>query len=141
MSQTAAFRRQHGELMRLAGQIRGRLDEARVRADPRTLRVMVARFAGLLRVHERMETEALYPALVSDADEQVRATAVRLRRELGPLYKIFDAYEQRWPTADALAADPAAFIESTEALFAALGQRMATENQELYPLVDARSEG
>lgn len=138
ITDTQTFRRQHGELMRLAGQIHGRLDVAAIRADPRGLRVLVARFAGLLRVHERMETEALYPMLLDHPDEEVRGTARRLFGELGPLYSLFDAYEKEWPSADALAERPEAFIRSTERLFAALGHRMATENQDLYPLVESR---
>ncbi len=137
MAETDVFRRQHGELARLSAQIAGRLSVEAVLADTRGLRILVARFAGLLRMHERMESEALYPSLRSHEDPSVRDTAERLFAALGPLYTQFDGYEKRWPSAEAIAEAPSAFIEDTHALFTTLGHRMSVENRELYPLVEA----
>lgn len=129
------LQRQHGELLQLAREITTMLVPEVVEADPRTIRVLVARFAGKLRVHDRMETEGLYPALMADERPEVREAATRLHAELGGLYAIFDAYEKRYPDVDSLRAAPKRFISDTLEVFAMLGKRMHRENRELYAKV------
>lgn len=120
--------------MSLAAEIRAKLDVETVEREPRVLRVMLAQFAGKLRVHERMES-ALYPPLLEHERPFVRETAERLKRDLGPLYATFDAFEARYATVESLTVDSKAFIADTLALFETLFRRMQRENKELYPLV------
>jgi hypothetical protein len=131
----ARFQRQHAELMSLAADIRAMLDVETIERDPRAVRVMLAQFAGKLRVHERMESEALYPALLEDERPLVRETAERLKRDLGPIYATFNAFEARYATVESLGVNPTAFIADTLVLFETLFRRMQRENKELYPLV------
>lgn len=105
--------------------------------DATICRRLVARFAGKLRVHAAMENDALYPELLRHDDPAVRTLAARLVRELGPVYEGFDAYEARWTSAHAISIDPRGFMVSTLETFEMLRRRMATENKQLYPVVDA----
>lgn len=132
---TKHLQRQHQELMQLAREISGMLLPEVVEADPRTVRILIARFAGKLRVHDRMESQGLYPALFVDEREEVRAAATRLHEELGGLYEAFDAYERRYPDAASLVLDTKRFIADTLGIFAVLGRRMRRENDELYSKV------
>lgn len=129
------LQRQHRELMNLSQEITAMLVPEVIEADPRTVRILVARFAGKLRVHDRMETEALYPALMADERADVREAATRLHAELGGIYAIFDAYERRYPDAASLAREPRRFVADTLEIFAILGKRMHRENRELYAKV------
>lgn len=120
--------------MSLAAEIRAKLDVETVLREPRVLRVMLAHFAGKLRMHEKMEG-ALYPALLEDERPFVRETAERLKRDLGPLYATFNTFEARYATVESLTVDPREFITDTLVLFETLFRRMQRENKELYPLV------
>ncbi|HVY49565.1 MAG TPA: hemerythrin domain-containing protein [Minicystis sp.] len=137
MSATANFVRQHEELFALGSELAPRLTVERVAAEAPEIRRALARFAGKLRVHARMENEALYPRLLVHGDPEVRRRAQALFDELGPIYAGFDAYLARWPTAEALRADPATFVRETFGVLKQLGRRMWRENLELYPLADA----
>lgn len=136
MSRTKTFKRQHAELRQLSIEVRAVLSPEAIERDARAVRALVARFAGKLRVHTKMENEALYPGLLAHHDEAVRSVAKKLLAELGPVYATFDAYESRWPTADALLASPRDFVLDTLHLYEQLAHRMRTEDRTLYTLVD-----
>jgi hypothetical protein len=137
MARTDSFRRQHAELAALAVDIRNRLSVEEIERDARGIRTLLARFGGKLRVHARMENEALYPDLMTHRDEGVRMQATKLLDEVGTIYTTFDRLEQRWATADDLSRDPRAFILDVLGCFEQLGRRMSVENKTLYPLADA----
>jgi len=140
MARTETFRRQHAELATLAFDIKNRLSVEEIERDPRGIRTSLARFGGKLRVHARMENEALYPDLMTHRDERIRREASRLLDEVGTLYAMFDRLEQRWATAEALAGAPREFILDVLACFDQLGRRMSVENKTLYQLADAAGE-
>ncbi len=129
------LQRQHVELQNLAREITSMLVPEVVEADPRTVRILIARFAGKLRLHDRMETEALYPALMADERPEVREAAARLHQELSGIYAVFDAYERRYPDTASLTIDARRFVADTLEIFALLGKRMHRENRELYAKV------
>lgn len=140
MARTDQFRRQHAELMNMAIEIRSRLSVEELERDARGVRTMLARFAGKLRVHARMENEALYPELLAHPDEGVRFEVDKLLDEVGLLYATFDRLEHRWPAADSVAAEPKQFILDVLGCFDLLGRRMSAENKKLYPLADSLGE-
>lgn len=140
MARTESFRRQHRDLSQLATEIALRLTPEEIERDPGELRRMIARFAGKLRVHSRMENEALYPELLRHPAPEVRATAERLFADLGAIYGTFDVFEARWPDAASLAREPRAFVIATLELFETLRRRITLENRTLYPMVDALGE-
>lgn len=137
VARTDAFRRQHAELAQLAVDIRNRLSVEEIEADARGIRTALARFGGKLRVHARMESEALYPELMMHADAHVRREASKLLDEVGVLYAMYDRLEQRWPAADVIRGKPREFILDVLDCFEQLGRRMSLENKRLYPLADA----
>jgi hemerythrin-like domain-containing protein len=137
MARSDSFRRQHAELASLALDIRNRLSVEEIERDARGIRTLLARFGGKLRMHARMENEALYPDLMTHRDESVRRQAGKLLDEVGALYAVFDRLEQKWASAEVIAPDPRAFILDVLACFDQLGRRMSVENKTLYPLADA----
>ena len=56
---------------------------------------------------------------------------------MGGLKKTFDAYVERWMTAASIQHEPEAFAAATSAVLGQLTARIAKENAELYPMVDA----
>jgi hypothetical protein len=134
---TERFRRQHQELLVLAEQITKLLDPAKLSEDASEVRRLVAKFRGLLVVHARMENEALYPRLLAHPDSAVRDKVAAIFADVGPIYDGVDGYSSRWPSADAIQADAAAFIRDTKGIMRTLGARVVRENAELYPLADS----
>jgi hypothetical protein len=131
------FRRQHEQLQRLGMEIASKLSRKTIASEAAPVRLLVAQFAGKLRVHASMENEALYPRLLCHEDATVRSRARALADEVGDLYADFDAYSARWPSVASIEADPQRFVTETRELLLRLASRMVRENEELYPLVDA----
>lgn len=137
MRATDKFRRQHEELVVLAGKIQALLDPVALTKDATEVRRMVAKFRGVLVVHARMENEALYPRLLEHPEPAVRTKVEAIFRDVGPIYDQVDVYAQRWPSADAIRADVSGFIRDTVVLLRTLGVRLTREDRELYPLADS----
>lgn len=133
MAYTDNFRRQHQDLLGMVGEI-----VARMKAEPndaRGLRNLLSALAGKLTVHLAMEDNALYPRMAQVNVDNSRSVAQAFQQEMGGLAKAFADYNQKWQM-NAIAADPAAFARDTHSVFAAIGRRIARENNELYPLAD-----
>lgn len=92
-------------------------------------------FVVELKRHLRHEDEVLYPQLLASADPAVRATARTLLDEAGLLSVLFDSFCDRW-TGSAIAADWALYCDETRSLLDLLQRRIATEELELYPLLE-----
>lgn len=110
-------------------------------ADASEIRRLLARFSGALRIHATMETDALYPALFEAADPDVRERAEKLHADVGTLYDMYDDFEEKWNTAEAIASRSIRFRIELVRVLATLGRRMNRENRELYPMVDALDSG
>jgi hypothetical protein len=133
---TKAFRRQHNEIVDLVQQILSMLktEDLRRNADP--VCNVRSRLAGVLVVHLAMEDRVMYPQLIASANAGLAAMAQRYQSEVGDYKVQFDAYLQRWRTAEDVQADPPSFIRETSRILGALVQRIERENSELYPLVE-----
>jgi len=138
MTATASFRKQHSELLTVAGEIGKLLDAARLAADATSARTLLSNLAGKLKVHLAMEDKTLYPRLMQDPDPKVSAMAKRFADEMGGIAEVFGGYMDRWPTAKAIQEAPQRFVTDTQKLFAALSTRIDRENNQLYPLLDQR---
>ena len=136
MAHTDHFRRQHRELLGVAGQIAKHLTTDALAKDALEVRRLLSMLAGQLSVHLAMEDKSLYPKLTAHPDATLRATAAKYTREIGGLAATFTAYNTKWASPDDIRAAAPAFIQETQAIVAALGKRIDREDNELYPLVD-----
>ena len=134
MRPTDRFRRQHGELQKLATELIAL--SLRPGTSGRDLQRATARFAGKLKIHAAMETEALYPLLLEHDDPTIRERAAQLHDELGPLYGEFEQFESRWSTAEAIDAKRFRYRIELARILQVLGRRMLRENRVLYPMAD-----
>ncbi len=136
MCQTAAFRRQHDEILAIAAELTSYLgDRQRLQDESRDVRRILSTMVGKLSAHLAMEDRSLYPRMVGSKDTQVRMTAKRFQFEMGGIGEAIFAYGSKW-RADAIADDPAGFSRATSRLLAALDKRIQTENGQLFPLLD-----
>jgi len=93
-------------------------------------------FARTLVRHLKKEDWMVYPRLKASSRPWLRETAARLCSELGSFEEGFGSYTRRW-TSDAISRDWPGFREETLAMVERLLRRMALEESDLYPLVDA----
>ena len=135
MSFTDKFRTQHDEILQIAKEMTAQLKGD---ADPAILRKLLSNLAGKLNFHLAMEDQALYPRLMERKDSDTQALARKFLEEMGGLGQVFGAYNDKWQVS-AIRNDPAGFNSETQAVFAALTQRIKRENTELYPLADKTS--
>jgi hemerythrin-like domain-containing protein len=138
MAATDSFRKQHGELLAVAGEIGKTLDPAQLAKDATQARTLLSSLAGKLKVHLAMEDKTLYPRLMQDPDPKVSGLAKRFADEMGGIAEVFGGYMERWPSGRAIQEAPQQFVADTKKLFAALATRIERENNQLYPLLDAR---
>lgn len=139
-SRTASLRRQHDAALAIVAEIVAlteRMGPAPDRADAYAATLLLARLTGTLRIHFAQEDRMLYPALMASSHGDTATVARRFAEEMGQIGPAFAAFAERWSRIDALLADPAGFRRESQAIFAALGRRVARENEELYPLAEA----
>ncbi len=136
MSRTAIYRQQHRDILSVAAELKQAMVPARLASDARQAHGVLAKLAGCVGVHLTMEDDVLYPALVSDANEAVRATARRFVDEMGNIRTAFQAYLARWPTSHSIEMAPHRFVEETSGLLEVLAGRIRAEDDHLYAMVD-----
>ncbi len=144
MSRTSSLRRQHDAALRLAGEAQAIID--RIGAYPCDdnvfpLTMVLAKLTGTLRIHLAREDRCLYPELMASGQGGVAATARQFFEEMGQLAPQITGYSAKWLSSDAIIADWDGFRLDTAGIFSALSHRIACENDILYPLADALSEG
>ena len=105
---------------------------------PPQLQLFILRreLASTLIGHLKTEDWVLYPSLVASADAQIASTARTFSEQMGGLAAEFIAYSEKW-NANAIAADWAGYCRASRAILDALNHRIARENRELYPLLEA----
>ncbi len=94
--------------------------------------VLLERLKRVLVRHLRLEDEHVYLQLSHATDEHVRATAREFRVEMGGVMRAFEDFDARWSTAEAIDADPTAFLEQWTSVRNAIEMRMNAEDQFLY---------
>ena len=137
MSRTANLRRQHDAVVDMVEAIVARAGALEQDGVPYEMSLLLAKLTGTLRIHFAQEDRTLYPNMIASRHPDASATAAAFQAEMGGLGAQFEAFAARWRTALALAADPHGFRAEASAIFSALGDRVARENERLYPLADA----
>lgn len=136
MSRTEKFRLQHNELLALATELQGMLNEDALSKDALPARSCLAKLMGKLSLHLSSEDKVLYPELEAHKDPTVAAIAHRFASEMKNTTAQVVAYNSRWPTPTAIKANPQSFVKETKEVIKILADRIKRENQELYAVAD-----
>lgn len=143
MPRTAHLRRQHDHALEIVGQLDTLMAERPGIEDSEgafRASMLLARLSGLLRIHFAQEDRHLYPGMMASGRGGGAETARRFFEEMGHIGGAYAAYAAKWSMSQSIHGDTAGFRRESAALFAALGDRIARENAELYPLADAMFE-
>ena len=99
----------------------------------------LAAVRGMLRDtlvrHLKCEDWALYPRLQTKGEPVLAELAARFVDEMGHIAEAFEAYDCYW-TQLRVEADWPGFCAETRAILTALGDRIAREESELYPVAE-----
>ncbi|XOV83174.1 MAG: hemerythrin domain-containing protein [bacterium] len=139
MRATDTFRSQHAEIVEIVEAISALLTEEKLATQSREVSRLMARFSGKLKGHLLMEDKVLYPKLMAHSDPGVNNLANRYMKEMGGIAEAVGEYSERWKSAELIEADVKAFIVETKRLFAVLAKRIKSEDEVLYPALDAVS--
>lgn len=140
MSRTERFRQQHNEMLALATELQGLLNEGALSKDGTAARVCLGKLMGKLTIHLSTEDKVLYPELEAHKNPAVAALARRFATEMKSTTAAVVAYNGRWATPTAIKENASAFVKETKNVIGILADRIKRENQELYAAAD-RSEG
>ena len=136
MALSDIYRRQHDELLTMAGSLSESLNPESLKKDPKNTLMILAQFSAKLNVHLAMEDKALYPKLIASNNEQCQKTARQFQDEMGGIKAVFEAYTAKWSNSNAISSDTDAFIQESKDLIQALAGRIEKENTTLYTLAD-----
>lgn len=140
MARTDRFRQQHNELLSLATELQGLLNETALAKDATAARTALSKLMGKLTMHLSTEDKVLYPELEASKDPAVSTMARRFSTEMKSTATAVGAYNARWGTPSVIKENPQTFIKETKGIVSVLADRIKRENQELYATAD-RSEG
>ena len=141
MARTDKFREQHADILKIATDLKGHLDEAKLAEDASAARSRMSTLLGKLLLHLSAEDEFLYPELKKSNEPAVVSVVERFQREMGGLSKAVSVWADRWPTPSSIKANPRAFVGETRVVLTALGDRVQREHKDLYPLLDKAAAG
>lgn len=102
----------------------------------RELHVLRMEFASALIRHLKIEDWTLYPSLLASSNDRVALTSRAFSAEMGGLAKAFGDYANRWG-ANAIERDWEGYQRETAEILRTLLLRIAREERDLYPLVEA----
>lgn len=137
MRRTEVFRLQHAELAGHADRLEALLTVSAMKGSEDAVREALRVFGGILGIHAAQEDDKLYPMLFNHSNPQVRSEARQLHADFGVIYAAVEVFIAVWSRAGALEEEPQRFIGEATGVIAALRQRIARENDELYARIDA----
>jgi hemerythrin-like domain-containing protein len=133
---TEAFRKQHGEVLKLVEEMSANMDVGALERDAAAIRRLLSALAAKLTMHLAMEDKVLYPQMLQHPKHEIQKLARAYSKEMGGITDAFTAYLARWPSPETIQHAAAEFVRETNAIFKALRKRIEKEDSELYPLVD-----
>ncbi len=126
------LKNQHQEILRIVDEIHFDLEMEINSSIANSLMEKIERLRSLLEIHLLIEDDFLYPALQKLPHDDVRNTATRFAIELGGIKEAFSEYLGKWCTPEDIVRSSSYFVSESNALFSALQQRIAKEDNELF---------
>jgi hemerythrin-like domain-containing protein len=136
MNKTDRYRQQHDELLEIATEITGYLNESTVAQEAPKVRSLLSRLLAKLKIHLAMEDKNLYPSLLQCGDQKVSGMAKSFMDEMSGIGQAVTEYQMKWSSPMQIQSAPRDFIEHTKGIFQALKDRIDKENNELYVAAD-----
>lgn len=134
MAKSDLLRKDHQKLLGIVNNLKPMLSASTAGQKASEIKALLSQLAGTIQIHLAMEDKMVYQQMLSNPS--TKAIAERFQREMGGIASAFTGYITKYNTANAISANPSAFIADTEAILSALGKRITREESELYPAFD-----
>lgn len=133
MNEIELLRREHRLIYLMAAELAGFVREGEPPEPVRFLHLR-RKFGRTLSLHLKREDWVLYPRLRAHARREVRDLASPFCAASAAFSTAFEAYSRAW-TSVSIASDWKGFQAATEAMLDSLHDRIAMEENQLYPLL------
>lgn len=131
------YHEQHADIHAQLRDLHQRLEPAALAGNPDGARQSLVAFGAKLNIHLAFEDQVLYPPLLKHADPAVQAKARRFMEEMGGLKRALGDHLQRWISLQAVQGELQRFDQETRGLLQALERRLAAEEGDFYPMLEA----
>jgi hypothetical protein len=132
---TANLKRQHTEVMALAGNILGYIKTNTVVQNLNDIAKSINIITGKLNIHLLNEDKYLYPLLLNSSEPSLNSFGKKYSDEMIQVAKAYEDYKSKYNTAIKIQQDIVKFSGDTKRIFEALSGRIKREENELYPLL------
>ena len=132
------LKNQHTSIRQLVNEIEQWINSKDVTGNAFDLSLKISKLSGILGLHLKAEDEYLYPNLGRSNSDHIRKTAEQLNKEMGSLSTDFMNYKRTYMLASNIKAEPQKFISESKKIISAMKNRLTTEDQKLYPLVQIK---
>jgi hemerythrin-like domain-containing protein len=133
LNQIAMLRSEHQLIDLMAGELAAFIGE-RERPEPVRFLNFRREFGRALSLHLKREDWVVYPRLRAHARREVRDLASPFCAASAAFSRVFEAYSRAW-TSVSIASDWKGFQAATEVMLDHLHNRIAMEENQLYPLL------
>lgn len=129
------LKNQHNSIRQLIQEIGKEIQSGNLEHKAFDISLKISKLSGILVLHLKSEDEYLYPSLKKSKDEALSKTAEQLYREMSSLSAEFLKYKNTYMSAVKIKEDRSRFVEDSKKIFAALENRLNTEDKRLYSLI------
>lgn len=135
MEITGQFTKQHHEIISLCDRLGECAIEKHIGKDASFVHKIQQSLYKVLNLHQRLEDHAFYPMLHEHKDPRVRTTSLRLKDKFLECGNTHLLYQETYPTAQSIEANPAQYVRDTHTIISMIRNRINIEERELYSLL------
>ena len=136
MGLTDNLKKQHQEILGIAGEISSELNIKNLQENPNNVVKLLSKLSGKLKFHLTMEDQSLYPKLINHENVQINTMANKFVDEMGGIAKAFTEFMSKWNNSENIKSEPQEFIKETKNLFVVVSKRIEKEDNQLYKKYD-----
>lgn len=136
MPDTALYRNEHLEIIRIIDDMKPLLDFVQVSGNPLAINKLFIKLSEILSPHMAMEEKHLYPYLYVHHDSNVQIPAIRFYYQHKEILRELKKYQLKWAEIDSIQKRPFEFIQDCNLFCETVRLRIEKENTELFPLVE-----
>jgi len=129
------LKRQHNDILSVINEIKGIIRAGNLEETAANIANLISVLAGKLKVHLSAEDEFMYPSLLNSKNSEISSTAKKFTDEMGSISKELLEYKERYNTKSKILLNKYGFLNETENIISMLENRIAKENEVLYPLI------
>lgn len=115
--------------------VKNNLREYKVEENAEALALHINQLSGKLKVHLMNEDKFLYPSLISNQDDKIKAMAIVYQIEMGGLQENFKSFKDKYNTKSKILDHKEIFAKEAGVIIKAIEQRIVKEENGIYQFI------